>query len=101
MLRNELKLLENMLFKQQSSNLFYISFNTLRLWRLRALSELGHGSSQDVSQFLEDAPTERSAAIMQDWLNEIAEEIIFLVQRKEEVEKEHAELKRRLESLKP
>lgn len=65
------------------------------------LSELGQDSPQDVSQFLEDAPTERSEAIMQDWLNEIYEEIIFLVQRKEEVEKEHAELKRRLESLKP
>lgn len=64
------------------------------------LSELGQSTCQDVSQFLEDAPEERSEAIMQDWLNEISEEISFLVQRKEEVEREHTELKQRLESLK-
>jgi hypothetical protein len=51
------------------------------------LSELEQGSPQDVSQFLEDAPKERSEAILQDWLNEILEEIVFLAQRKEGVER--------------
>ncbi len=64
------------------------------------LSDLGRGSPQDVSEFLDNVPEERSEAMMQDWLNEIAEEITFLAQRREEVEKEHAELRGRLESLK-
>jgi hypothetical protein len=66
----------------------------------RSLSELGQGSPKDVSQFLENTPKEKGEAIMQDWLNEISEEIVFLAQRKEEVEKEHAELKQRVESMK-
>ena len=64
------------------------------------LSRLEQGRPKDVSHFLANASEERSGAILTDWLNEISEEISFLAQRKEEVEKEYSELQLRVESLK-
>ncbi len=90
--------LKGQLMEPRSTRHFF-SFSKFQLINC-PLSELGQSSPVDVSQFLENAPEEKSTAIMQDWLNEIAEEVSFLAQRKEEVEREHAELRLRVQSMK-
>lgn len=64
------------------------------------LDLLRQGRPKNISRFLAYASEKRSASMMKDWLTEILEEINFLTQRKEEVEREYVELQQRLESLK-
>jgi hypothetical protein len=63
------------------------------------LSFLRRGREQDVSGYLSESSIERSDAMMDDWLEEISEELQFLVKRKEEVEKEKLELIGRINHL--
>lgn len=61
---------------------------------------LGRQSPQDVSPYLAKMSVNECSIIIKEWLEEISEELDFLMRRKEEVEKEREDLLSRVKSLK-
>jgi hypothetical protein len=60
------------------------------------LALLKKGSEQDVSRYLSENSPQACVSIMNEWLQEISEELELLDKRKEEVEKEKQELINRI-----
>ncbi len=63
------------------------------------LNYLGKSKPQDVTKYLAETTPEESRKAIKGWLEEISEEINFLKQRIEEVEKERKEFINRVKSL--
>lgn len=63
------------------------------------LSSLGKCAPQDVSKYIAKAPREECRLAIEDWLEEMLEELDFLSKRKGEVEKEIREFLDRVRSL--
>lgn len=63
------------------------------------LNSLGKNKPQDVSKYLAETTPEESRKAIKGWLEEISEELDFLKQRIEEVEKEREEFINRVKSL--
>lgn len=63
------------------------------------LSKLEKNVPQDVSKYVSRMTSIECTLAIRDWLDEISEELEFLTKRKEEVEKERAELLNRVKDL--
>jgi len=63
------------------------------------LQLLGRKDPQDVSNYLARMTQKKCSLAIEEWLNEISEELDFLTRRKEEVEKEKSEFLKRVKSL--
>ncbi|MGD0158941.1 MAG: ParB N-terminal domain-containing protein [Candidatus Bathyarchaeia archaeon] len=63
------------------------------------LRSLKKNAAQDVSRYIAKLTTKESNAALEQWLEEISEELEFLLRRKEEVEKEREEFLNRVKGL--
>jgi hypothetical protein len=63
------------------------------------LSRMKMSAPQDVSKYLSTMTSEECSLDIEEWLDEISEELEFLVKRKEEVEKEKEDFLNRVKNL--
>ncbi len=63
------------------------------------LSRMKMSAPQDVSKYLSTMTSEECSLAIEEWLDEISEELEFLVKRKEEVEKEKEDFLNRVKNL--
>jgi hypothetical protein len=76
----------------------FFSFSKFQLINCQ-LHLLKKGPAQDVSRYLTKTNGDEGRSAIKDWLEEISEELEFLIKRKEEVEKEKEEFLNRVKML--